>query len=466
MGSASPAPSNSREPPPLETSESQSSSPNRLKRDRTSSLEHQSNSLTSTPFNVDDHDLSLAERTASEDEDEPLIKRRKVEEPGGKAVTPLMINLMDKSAGPLSGSVNGHSNGVGVANGSNPPSATSQAAPEKYTEVRSAKYKRILDEERSGYISFRLAHNDGTKDNLIYLSKLKTVIQAQLPKMPREYISRVVYSREHFSYVVVRGQNEVIGGITFRPFENRKFAEIVFLAVLSGNQTSGYGARLMAHFKDYVRDTFGVQHLLTYADNFAIGFFKKQGFTSEISLEKAIWVGYIKDYEGATLLQCTFFPKVRYLDIYSIYAAHRKAVFEKMRQYSNSHIVYEGLEDFKNGAKSVDPADIPGLREAGWTSDLEERIRSTDETRSPMYYMLSQLIGELRENQNAWPFTEPVSGVPDYYEIIKQPMDLRTLGEHLEEGKYNTVQEFENEFHLIVHNCKIYNDDHTQYVKW
>lgn len=99
----------------------------------------------------------------------------------------------------------------------------------------------------------------------------------------------------------------------------------------------------MAHFKDHVREAFDVQHLLTYADNFAIGFFKKQvrygrcdnsflscylkllkGFTDEITLDRAIWVGYIKDYEGATLLQCTFLPKVRYLDVFAIYAAQRK----------------------------------------------------------------------------------------------------------------------------------------------
>jgi hypothetical protein len=57
-------------------------------------------------------------------------------------------------------------------------------------------------------------------------------------------------------------------------------------------------ARLMSHVKDYVRHAHDVRHFLTYADNMAIGYFKKQGFTAEISLEKSIWVGYIKDYEG------------------------------------------------------------------------------------------------------------------------------------------------------------------------
>jgi histone acetyltransferase len=29
-----------------------------------------------------------------------------------------------------------------------------------------------------------------------------------------------------------------------------------------------------------------------------------------------------------------------------------------------------------------------------------------------------------KENSNAWPFIEPVSGVPDYYDVIKNPMGI------------------------------------------
>jgi hypothetical protein len=42
--------------------------------------------------------------------------------------------------------------------------------------------------------------------------------------------------------------------------------------------------------------------ILTYADNYAIGYFKKQGFTKEITLDKSIWMGYIKGLHGLLLL--------------------------------------------------------------------------------------------------------------------------------------------------------------------
>jgi hypothetical protein len=33
---------------------------------------------------------------------------------------------------------------------------------------------------------------------------------------------------------------------------------------------------------------------VTYADNYAIGYFKKQGFSKSISMPKERWFGYIK----------------------------------------------------------------------------------------------------------------------------------------------------------------------------
>ena len=91
-------------------------------------------------------------------------------------------------------------------------------------------------------------------------------------------------------------------------FSSQGFSEIVFCAVTSNEQVKGYGTHLMNHLKDYhIRN--GVFHFLTFADEFAIGYFKKQGFSKDIKLAKSVYQGYIKDYEGATLMGkncCTF----------------------------------------------------------------------------------------------------------------------------------------------------------------
>ena len=38
----------------------------------------------------------------------------------------------------------------------------------------------------------------------------------------------------------------------------------------------GYGSHMMNHLKDHVKATTKCMHFLTYADNYAIGYFKKQ----------------------------------------------------------------------------------------------------------------------------------------------------------------------------------------------
>ena len=79
---------------------------------------------------------------------------------------------------------------------------------------------------------------------------------------------------------------------------------------------------------------------------------------------------------------------------------------------------------------------------------------------------MKKVITEMQEHPQAWPFLVPVSGVPDYYNVIKQPMDLKTLDENLEEEKYQTTDVFERDVYLIFTNCRGYNEDGTTYVKW
>ena len=128
----------------------------------------------------------------------------------------------------------------------------------------------------------------------------------------------------------------------------------------------GYGAMLMDHFKMHIRKAYpGMNHFLTYADNYAVGYFEKQGFSKEITLDRSVWAGYIKDYEGGTIMQCTMLNKVDYLDKANILAQQQDAIMSKIRQMSRSHIVHPGLPQFQAGAPAdvkVEPQDVPGLR--------------------------------------------------------------------------------------------------------
>ena len=125
---------------------------------------------------------------------------------------------------------------------------------------------------------------------------------------------------------------------------------------------------LMNQFKMHIKKTYpDMLHFLTYADNYAVGYFQKQGFSKHITLDRAVWAGYIKDYEGGTIMQCRMLPKVDYLNTQELIAQQKEAILEKIRKMSRSHVVHEGLRQFREGAPegvTVDPSDVPGLRKS------------------------------------------------------------------------------------------------------
>src|SRR6187402_170644 len=325
--------------------------------------------------------------------------------------------------------------------------------------------KPAVIEERNGEIEFRVVNNDNERESLIILTGLKCIFQKQLPKMPKDYIARLVYDRTHLSMAIVKKPLEVVGGITYRPFKGQKFAEIVFCAISSDQQVKGYGAHLMSHLKDYVKATSEVMHFLTYADNYAIGYFKKQGFTKEITLEKSLWMGYIKDYEGGTIMQCSMLPRVRYLEMGRMLLKQKEAVHAKIRAFSKSHVVHQPPKEWKNGVCKIDPLSIPAIRASGWSPDMDALARQP--RHGPNYNQLLHLLNDMQNHASAWPFIHPVSrdDVADYYDVIKEPMDLSTMEIKLENDSYATPEDFIRDAKLVFDNCRKYNNETTPYAK-
>ena len=66
-------------------------------------------------------------------------------------------------------------------------------------------------EERGGDIEFRVVNNDGSPESFMILTGLKCIFQKQLPKMPKDYIARLVYDRTHLSMAIVKNPLEVVG---------------------------------------------------------------------------------------------------------------------------------------------------------------------------------------------------------------------------------------------------------------
>jgi histone acetyltransferase len=100
--------------------------------------------------------------------------------------------------------------------------------------------KAAAIELRKGVIQVTPVENDKSHRSLVILTGLKTLFQKQLPNMPREYIARLVYDANSKDLAIIKRAYKVVGGICYRPFPHRGFAEIVFFATASVDQEKVY----------------------------------------------------------------------------------------------------------------------------------------------------------------------------------------------------------------------------------
>ena len=67
--------------------------------------------------------------------------------------------------------------------------------------------------------------------------------------------------------------------------------------------------------------------------------------------------------------------------------------------------------------------------------------------------------------QAAYIFLEPVDpiklNIPDYPTIIKNPMDFGTIKSNLSSNKYQKMDEFIRDIHLVFDNCFLYNGENS-----
>ncbi|KAI8881340.1 Bromodomain-containing protein [Backusella circina FSU 941] len=74
-----------------------------------------------------------------------------------------------------------------------------------------------------------------------------------------------------------------------------------------------------------------------------------------------------------------------------------------------------------------------------------------------------KIVKALLRTQNAGPFKEPVDpvyfNIPDYFDVVKNPMDLGTAQKKLENNQYQSIDDFINDINLVFENCYLYNNE-------
>ncbi|XP_012164358.1 bromodomain adjacent to zinc finger domain protein 1A isoform X3 [Bombus terrestris] len=80
---------------------------------------------------------------------------------------------------------------------------------------------------------------------------------------------------------------------------------------------------------------------------------------------------------------------------------------------------------------------------------------------------LQELLSDIRHHRDSWPFLSPVTKdeVPDYHDIISNPMDFGTIKYKLNNNEYETLEHFFSDCHLVFENCQAYNEEHSSVYK-
>lgn len=104
----------------------------------------------------------------------------------------------------------------------------------------------------------------------------------------------------------------------------------------------------------------------------------------------------------------------------------------------------------------------PLLAEAATPAQAVKRQKACN-----FYVLCHRTLDVIRQRDSYGFFLEPVDTtlVPDYLQVIREPMDLSTMERRIQARSYQTLSDFERDFRLIVSNAKVYNAPETIYFK-
>jgi len=125
-------------------------------------------------------------------------------------------------------------------------------------------------------------------------------------------------------------------------------------------------------------------------------------------------------------------------------------------------LMYEGYEINKPQPNAPNQQPQQEYQELSPQSqDPMDQKRPPGRQTNQLIYLKNVVMKAVWKHQFAWPFHAPVDpdklGLPDYFDIIKNPMDLGTIKKRLESNYYHSAKECMSDFNRMFTNCYLYN---------
>lgn len=195
----------------------------------------------------------------------------------------------------------------------------------------------------------------------------------------------------------------------------------------------------MNHLKDY-HIRLNITNLLTYADGFAVGYFKKQGFSSTITLNEQVYTGYIKDYDGATLMQCSLYTQVTYTRLTETLSLIKETI-QVVRAHRLNQIkrLHPDLKSLSNDNTSTDLSAYEDLINL---DTFDRQLANEPVDLNLLYITLKSVYQEIRSHSSA-SHLQKRSTFQDHLPVPPIfPIDLEMIQERLKSKFYQNAYSF------------------------
>ena len=125
----------------------------------------------------------------------------------------------------------------------------------------------------------------------------------------------------------------------------------------------------------------------------------------------------------------------------------------------------ENNEQSNSSTKTPQQTNLPLVIKA---PEVKNRITfSPDELRHALSPTLQRLY---QQDPESMPFRQPVDeialNIPDYYDVIKKPMDMSLIKRNLDTGKYTDPWEYVDDIWLMFDNAWLYNRKTSRVYKF